>query len=180
MNTQSEAPEISEEAPAAKSTFTIVVILAVTAGILLAVIVAGVFFHYQSSKNLRSEVLAVKNSLKEKNLALDGMKEKIETLSKQMHVLKEYSIARSSTVVEKSKKTESAVPVVEAAENASKPPAAKEKSESPQLPIPAKAIKPKPEIEGCELVGKSPEDQATTLQRCVSMIDPPREKARSR
>ena len=32
----------------------------------------------------------------------------------------------------------------------------------------------KPEAENCELVGKSPEEQAATLRRCVGMMDAPK------
>ncbi|MFZ4535720.1 hypothetical protein [Propionivibrio sp.] len=97
-----------------------------------------------------------------------------------MHVLKDYSIARSSTADEKAKKADSAAPVAEATAVAPKSPGAKEISGATVSSIPPKAKTPKPVAQNCELVGKSPEDQASTLQRCVNMVDPPKGKTGSR
>lgn len=51
-----------------------------------------------------------------------------------------------------------------------------------QEPVAAPAVvKPKsPPRQDCELVGKSPEEQAETLKRCVSLIDSPPRRAGSR
>jgi cell division protein FtsL len=182
----SKEPEVAEETPAVKSKLTIVAILAMLIGVLLTVMVAGVLFHYQRSKALQAEVLATSDQLKEKSLALDEMKVQIEVLSRQMHALKEYSIARSGSSSEKNKKSESPAPALDATENASPLPEAKETANAPVLPSPsppkAKKAKAKPDGQNCELVGKSPEEQAATLQRCVNLMDtpPPKEKPRSR
>ena len=95
-------------------------------------------------------------------------------------MLKEYSIAHSSAAGEKVKKAESDAPVLDNATLAAKSPGAIEASATPEPPIPPKAKKPQAVAQNCELVGKSPEEQAATLKRCVNLIDPPRDKPRSR
>ena len=79
MTTDNEESEVIEETPVVSSKLTIVVILSTLLGILLTVIVGGVFLHYHNSKALQTEVLAVKDALKEKSLALDDMKAQIES-----------------------------------------------------------------------------------------------------
>jgi hypothetical protein len=180
LTTDNEESEVIEETPVVSSKLTIVVILATLLGILLTVIVGGAFLHYQNSKIMQTEVLAVKDALKEKSLALDEMKAQIESLSQQMHMLKEYSIAHSSAAGEKVKKAESAAPVPDNAAIVPKSPSAMDASTTPEHPNPPKAKKPQAVAQNCELVGKSPEEQAATLKRCVNLIDPPRDKPRSR
>ena len=176
-----EEPEISEEVPpVAKSRISIVVILSMLLGILLTVALAGTYFHIQQSKALQNEVLVVKAALNEKNMALEEMKTQIEALSRQMYLLKEYSVARSSLVSEK--KPENVTP--SAVANAPKTSGGHENTESPAapapVPAPVKVKKPKPDTPNCELVGKSAEEQAATLRRCVSLMDSPGDKPRSR
>ncbi|MBL8416248.1 MAG: hypothetical protein JNM42_17605 [Propionivibrio sp.] len=178
-----ESEVIEEKAPVDGPKLTIVVILSTLLGVLLTAIVAGAFLYYQNNKALQAEVLVAKDALKEKSLALDDMKAQIEVLSRQVHMLKEYSVARSNAAGEKVKKTESAAPaVLDNAAIAPKSPGAgaKDTGAPPELPIPPKAKKPQTVAQNCELVGKSPEEQAATLQRCVNLIDPPKDKARSR
>jgi len=181
LTNHSEESEVVEEAPVLSSKLTIVVILATLLGILLTLIVAGVFLHFQNSKVLQAEVLAVKSALKEKSLALDDMKVQLEVLSRQVNLLKEYSVARSSAAGETVNKAESATSaMIDNAAIAPKSPGAKVTGAPPEPPIPPKAKKTQIVVQNCELVGKSPEEQAATLQRCVNLIDPPRDKPRSR
>jgi hypothetical protein len=96
-------------------------------------------------------------------------------------MLKEYSVARSNAAGDKVKNAESVVPaVLDNAAIAPKSPGAKEPGIHPEHPITTKAKKPQTAVQNCELVGKSPEEQAATLQRCVNLIDPPRDKPRPR
>ena len=176
-----ESEVIEEKAPVVSPKLTIIVILSTLLGIMLTVIVAGAFLYYQNIKILQTEVLVAKGVLKKKSLALEDLKAQIEVLSRQVHLLKEYSVARSNAAGEKVKKTESAAPaVLDNAAIAPKSPGAKETSTPPEPPIAPKAKKPETVAQNCELVGKSPEEQAATLQRCVNLIDPPRDKPRLR
>ena len=89
-----------------------------------------------------------------------------------MHLLKEYSIAHSSRLGDKNKKPETAAPKTP---EASPPTPAAEAGSTPAAssPLPPKVRKPKPksDAQNCELVGKSAEEQAATLQRCVGAMD---------
>ncbi|HRC61012.1 hypothetical protein PROAA_570012 [Candidatus Propionivibrio aalborgensis] len=174
MTPHSEEPEIAAEPPVAKSNISLVVVLSTSLGILLTVLAAGAYLHFQKSSAMESELAAANDVLKEKNLLLDEMKAQIEVLSKQVHVLKEHSVARSHTVRENDKNAESADPAAGSVEDASKSPGEKGKTVSPETPDAQSAKKKKPEAENCELVGKSPEEQAATLRRCVGMMDAPK------
>lgn len=185
MTTHDQESELIDEkpveAPDLGSKFTIVVILSTLLGILLIAIITGAFLCYQNSKDLQAEVLAVKSSLKEKSLALEDMKAQNEVLSRQVNMLKDSSAARSNAAGEKVMKAEDASPsVVDNAAIAPKSPAGKEIGATPESPITPKAKKPQSVNQNCDLVGKSPEEQAATLQRCVNLLDPPSDKSRSR
>jgi len=182
LTTHDEEPEVIEEkTPVVSPKLTIVVILSTLLGILLTVIVAGAFLYYQNSKALQAEVLAAKEALKERSLAVDDMKAQIEVLSRQVDLLKEYSVARSNAAGEKARKAESVAPaVLDNAAIAPKTPVDKVTGAPPAPPIPSKAKKPQAVAQNCELVGKSPEEQAATLQRCVNLLDPPKDKPRTR
>jgi cell division protein FtsL len=178
-----EAPEVAAEAPPAKPKLTLVVVLSMLLGILLTLMLAGGVVYYQKSKAVQAQLLAASEQLKEKTQALEEMKEQIEVLSKQMHLLKEYSIARSSPVGEKRKKPEEPATVLNAADGTPPKPMA-EAAETPTTTpaiVPPKVRKPKPksDAQNCELVGKSPEEQAATLQRCVGAMDGGKVKPRS-
>lgn len=178
MTPHSEEPEIAVEPPVAKSNISLVVVLSTSLGILLTVLAAGAYLHFQKSSAMQSELAAANEVLKEKNLLLDEMKAQIDVLSRQVHVLKEYSVARSHTAREKDKNSESADPAAGSVEDASKSPGEKGKTGSQELPAPQSAKKKKPEADNCELVGKSPEEQAATLRRCVGMMEAPGGKPR--
>ncbi len=180
VTNDSEESEVSEEVPAAKPRISIVIILAMLLGVLLTVGVAGAFVLLQQSRALGKEVLTAKADLKEKSIALEEMKTQIEALSRQMNALKEFSIARSGNAKDKSRLTENNAPSVDAAVMASPSSDAKEVAVVvvPEVSAPPKVKKdkPKPDGQSCELVGKSPEEQAATLKRCVSVMDTPQEK----
>jgi flagellar basal body-associated protein FliL len=70
LTTLNEESEVVEEAPDRSPKLTIVVILSTLLGILLTVIVAGAFLHFQSSKALQAEVLGAKTRLRKRALHL--------------------------------------------------------------------------------------------------------------
>ena len=180
MINDNKEPEIAEEAPAVKPRISVVIVLSVVLGMLVATGGVGAYLYFKQSRVLQAEVLFVKNELKKKNQAFDEMSEQIKALSKQMNVLKEYSIARSGSAVDTEKKKEDAVLVTGVAHGAQASADIKGETTAPGLPLPAIAKKAKPKVPDCELVGKSPNEQAATLKRCVGLIDPPPEKTRSR
>ena len=187
MATDREEPEADEAPPVVKPKLTILVILSMLLGILLTVMAGGGLLYYQQSSALKAELLAARDELKGKGQALDEMKAQIEVLSRQMYALKDYSIAHSTARSDKTRKTEVAEPAGNVKQNPAPPAEVKEAAGAPVLQEPPKVKKPKPKPEGpnCELVGKSAEEQAATLQRCVGMMDAPakdtpREKTRSR
>lgn len=182
VTAENEASEIVEEPQRAKPKFTLVVILSMLLGILLTLMLVGGIVYYQSSQALNAQLDAAGQQLKEKSQALDEMKAQIEVLSKQMHLLKEYSIARSSPLGDKNKKPEAATAAPKTLENSPPAPVA----EAASMPaatlstLPPKVRKPKPDAQNCELVGKSAEEQAATLRRCVGAMDGGNAKPRSR
>ena len=185
MTTHDQESELIEEKPVEvpdlSSKFTIVVILSTLLGILLTAIITGAFLCYHNGKALQAEVLAVKSTLKEKSLVLEDMKAQYEVLSKQVNMLKNYSAARSHAAGEKVKNAEDTSPaVVDNAAIAPKSQGGKETGATPESPITPKAKTPQSVAQNCDLVGKSPEEQAATLKRCVNLLDPPSDKSRSR
>ncbi len=181
MTDDSEEPEVSEAPLETKPRFSVVIILSILIGVLLTVGVAGAYIHLQKSHALEEEVLAAREDLKEKSVALEEMKTQIEALSRQMNALKEFSIARSGSANEKTKKNEVPTPAVEAAATVPSPDV-QGADVVPAVPVPPKIKKtrPKPDGQSCELVGKSPEEQAATLQRCVGVMDAPNDKTKAR
>ena len=168
MTTPREETETPEVVPTTtRPRLSIVVILSLLLGSVLTLLVGGALLYFQQRSALQGEVRVATEALKEKSQALVEMKAQIEALSKQMYSLKEYALARAGA--EGEKKTENVLPEVPAP--ASKPAPAPE-------PAPVVAKKPAPEAPNCGLVGKSPEEQAATLKRCVMLMDSPGEKPR--
>ena len=163
-----EESEVTQEAlPVAKPRLSIVVVLAMLLGVLLTVLVASAYFNYQRITALQDEVLVTQSALKGKSQAVEEMKTQIEALSRQMDHLKEYSVARS--VTERANKSDKVAPAVAA--EAPKPESGKAEKPTPAPSVPEKVKKPKPESPNCELVGKSAQEQAETLKRCVDLMD---------
>ena len=186
MAHEDDEQEVIAEKPDTRSGFAVVIILSILLGILLTVVAAGGVLYYQKSSALHSEVTAARVELNAKSRVIDEMKVQIESLSRQMYALKEYSIARSGTSREKIEKAEKALKqeseAVEAQQNVAHSSEGKPGSEAstPATPaLPPKVKRARPEGQDCELVGKSAEDQAATLKRCVGVMDPPKEKSGS-
>ena len=173
MSLQREEIEVAPlVVPASKLKLTMVIVLAMLLGILSAVIAGGVWLHYQQRAAWDDEVLTLKDALKKKSIALDEMQAQNATLAKQLWMLKGYSIASSTAASEKAVNAESVATAPAAIEPK---PTAKGGAKAPVSPK-AKTANAPPQ--DCELVGKTAEQQAATLQRCVGQIDAPSVKPR--
>ena len=172
-----EEPDISPAAPpGVKPRLSIVVVLAMLLGVVLTVLMVSAYFNYQRINALQDEVRVTRSALKDKSHAVEEMQTQIGALSKQMSLLKEYSIARS--VANRTTKADGAAPVV-----ISETPAArsgKDRKEVPTVPTPEKTKKPKSDPLNCDLVGKSADEQAATLDRCAAAKDSAGEKPQPR
>ena len=137
-------------------------------------------FFYRQNKIAHVEINKVKKHLKEKDRSLQELSGQIEALSRQMETLKKYAIARSNETQEKEASSEPSVsrsaekmPLTEPV----KMPQEKVSGPVSLKPAPISKVKStemtKPEKLDCELVGKSPEEQAATLKRCVGVMDAP-------
>ena len=191
MTTERNEAQVVEETPKGRSGMLPVIVLSVLLGIVVIAGAIGAVTSYQSAKTTRAELLAMKEEiavLKEMSepkesgpaieAALKDMKHQIETLSGQINVLmasvSEHSspealTAKSAAIGEKVSESASSNTVGQL-------PQGMEKSAKSQTSTKAEAAPKKPDVRNCDLIGKSPEEQAATLKRCVSLIDPPDEK----
>lgn len=177
-----EKPEVAESVPEAKPRFTPLVIVSALLGFLLCLGSVGAYVSYAKSRGLSAEIVAAREEIKKKNAALADMQTQVEALSRQIGSLKEYSVARSRGNGGSKAALDVAPPAVQSEVPASAP-AKPEKLKDPvpekpvrsaragESPAPVLEKKPKPEAQDCDLVGKSPEAQAETLKRCVSVMD---------
>ena len=157
---------------------TVVSGLSLLTGILLTVIAGGGVLHYQRTAAVNAQLRTANEDLKQKRVALADMQAQLEALSEQLQFLRSYAPAHSGPPGERP--AASAAPV--AAVVPGEPPAPVAREEMPLAPPPPKVVKTRPQRVGddCELVGKSPAEQARTLQRCVAAMDSPPAKSRSR
>lgn len=144
-----------------------VVVLSIVLGVVTTAGIVGAYWHFQASSSMQAEIKSVKAKLKEKSLALDEMKTQVEALSKQMHALREHSVARSGVAQLKDAQVQEAPPAPTPAALVGDEPAARTKAVAPDS---TKKNTKRPSGT-CELAGKSPEEQAATLKRCVELID---------
>lgn len=159
-----------------------VVILSVLLGVLLAFVIAGGIYHVRSGKALKAELAASKDELKHKTQLLAEQQEQIIGLSRQMHALREFSVTKANEAAAAATST-AAAPATAAS---SEPPAAAPAGSPPETvapeatkakpvraPVARKAAPPpsQPPSQNCQLIGKSPEEQSATLQRCMQSMD---------
>lgn len=199
--TTEKTEELPESPAGKKLKLSPVIILSIVSGVLLLCLIGGGIYHVksvQSGKDLLTKLAANKEELKRKTLQLSEAEAQNEALSAQMHKLKEFSankaaetaacepaISTPPTPEPDVKKAEPVPPpaVIKA------PVAGKAKAEASQPPVavapPAPvepATKPKPVsappakksapvMQDCQLVGKSAEEQAATLKRCMQSLD---------
>ena len=161
MKLPNEVAEVLPEVPASQPKLTLVAILASLLGVLVTLIATGSWWHYQQRAALDAQVQSLKEVVKQKNIALADLQAQNASLAKHLNLLKGYSIASSTVAAAPATPAEHAAPAG---------------NEAPRTSVAGKAKKAKPL--DCELVGKTPEQQAATLQRCVRQIESPPAKPR--
>ena len=175
MSDEGETSEIVEAAPKGKSGALSVIVLSVLLGIAVIAGIGSSVFYSRSAKSVTAEMAAMKKEVAalralvqqpkpEKvdpalDAALNDMKKQIESLSAQIGMLMTSVAERAAldgAAAEQpvQQKAATANPEVRKAETSSK----------------------KIEVKNCNLIGKSPEEQAAILKHCVSLIDPRDEK----
>lgn len=180
MIEESEVQTVEEKTPAGGRPSALVIVLSVAIAVVLAIGATGTLLGYRKAARLQAEALAVRQELKRKTEALDDMTARIEALSQQMRALREHAVASSQASPAPAEPAHTAIPdAVPAgpvlpplpAQGTLKGPAKESREpESPPKPAPEKRLRPDPK-ESCDLVGKSPEEQAATLRRCVSAME---------
>jgi len=182
MTAESNETDVVAEAPASRSGRLPLIILSALLGVvILAGVIGGVVSH-QNTKALRAELLAVKSEIKTLkdasqprdtspalDMALKEMKGEVEALSGQIKALTA-SVAAHSAPEEPNAKSAGGETSAQSLQG-------KAKSPEPNGHVKAEAApEKKPDVRNCNLLGKSPEEQAAILKRCVSLIDPPGEQ----
>lgn len=195
--------EAAVEAPPPRPPKRVVamVLIGLTVFVLVTVLSGGVYF-YQRSKVLSAEVVAMRNELKRKSESFETMQSQLEALSRQMALLKEFTVARSVNLREANVRLEKLndslaaptgkanaaaepAPAVSAAPAAAAKPATPPvatpaaQAAAPSTSVPAKAKPAKADSLSCDLVGKTPEQQKEILVRCVNVMDTPPPKRRT-
>lgn len=167
MTRESKEEEVVEAAPEPKPKLTLVVILSILTGVLLTWAIGLTVYHFQSGKALRAELAAAKEEAKHKTLMVDELQEQISGLSKQIHALRDFSVAKASGVAAEAIAATGKQPPADSS-SATAPAGATATKEAAPPPV---AKKPKPAGLDCQLVGKSAEEQIATLQRCTKAMD---------
>lgn len=151
-------------------------------GLALIIAVVGIVVSIQSARSLRVELATVKKELKAlkearppeqpapaadntANLeaALKDMKQEVETLARHINLLTASVAAHAGPDLPPD------------AKHTTSPAGAKAPTEAPTVGTSGTGAR-KFDVKNCDLIGKSPEEQAAILKRCVSLIDPPSEK----
>jgi len=196
MNADDAIPEKNDTKPSGtKLNLVVMLSLAILVGVLLAGAAFGTYFYVQKANDFEAKVKTMASSLEAKDQTIAGLLDQIKALSRQMYLLRDYAIARSSAV-----KPAEDVNVVQDAEVHDPIPTAKPAATAaagavahPDHDAPANALASHPKdktpkaqpvhksrAQNCDLVGKSPAEQVEILRRCVSLIDPPENKPVSR
>jgi hypothetical protein len=201
MSSKSENEEAVETPQAKKPKITLIVALSITVGILLACSIGISIIHFQSGKGQAAELISLKDELKRKTQLVNDSQEQVANLSKQIHALREFSVSRAQAVAaatiqqadqaarppapaepEEKKPEPISLPITKKSKSP-QPAAAVEKSEpSAAIAVEPEAVKAKtasappakktaPATQDCQLVGKSAEEQAATLRRCMQSVD---------
>jgi hypothetical protein len=175
MSRDSKEDESVAAPPEVKPKLTLVVILSVLTGVLLTLVTGVTIYHFQSAKALGAELATAKGEIKRKAAMLTESQEQVAALSKQVHALRGFSVAKASDVAEDvvvaDKLKSPAAPTAPIAPAASAP-AASAPVATKKEPAAVPVEKPsKPKNLDCQLVGKSAEEQMATLQRCAKAMD---------
>lgn len=187
MTVDDEKPEVAEEVAGAKPRIAPLVLVSMLLGFLLCLAGVGAYVGYTKNRALNAELSAVRDEIKKKDALLSSMQAQVEALSQQIGALKENSIARSRSngnavrSAPQGDLQQAAPPAASMRKTAEEPPEKKRGNEIKpgEALVPAKEKLAKPGGQDCDLVGKSPEQQAETLKRCVSVMDSLAEPPRS-
>ena len=202
MAQDEETPVVAEEPRARLPKMTLVVIsLSVLLGIMLMGVIIGGVLYMQKTRSLQAEVAAFKKDMKERERIHGELQAQIEALSRQVDVLKEYAVARSRPEAQEALVSKGEQPSVKASgetkEISEKPVVSSQEASAPRESakgaktavvgkqadserdgassptIPPKIKRPGAEGFSCDLTGKSQEEQALILKRCVGVMDTP-------
>lgn len=167
MTRESSDEEAVDTSAEKKPRLTLVVILSIVIGALLMFSIGSTVLGMQSRKALEAQLTASKNDLKSKTQLLAEAQEQIAGLSQQVHALRDFSVAKASAVAAT---TAGETPAPAPGSSPSTAPAEEEKGKAKPASVPA-AKKAKMAGQDCQLVGKSQEEQAATLKRCMQALD---------
>lgn len=165
MTRENKDEEIVEPAPESKPKLALIII-SILSGVLLTGAIGATVYYFQTGKALQAELAVAKKEAKRKTLMIDELQEQIAGLSKQIHALKEFSIAKADADAAEAIAASGKQPPPADGSAAAAPAAAA----ATAAPPPA-VKKPKPAGLDCQLVGKSAEEQIATLQRCTKAMD---------
>lgn len=167
MTREDKEEAVVETPTETKPKFTLIVILSALLGVLLTLMTGGAIYHFQSGKAVQAELAAAREEVKRKTLMLTELQEQVAGLSRQVHALREFSVAKASGVA-----AEVVAAEKQQASAESSPPAAPVSESGKKEPVtPPVAKKVKPAGLDCQIVGKSPEEQMATLKRCTQAMD---------
>jgi hypothetical protein len=167
MAREDKEKEPVESPPEVKPKITLLVMLSVLTGVLLTLLAGGTIYHFQSAKAARAELSVTKEELRQKVLLLTELQEQVTGLSKQVHALRDFSVARASGVAAEAITAGAVSPKTEPPAPAKPDPETVKKEPAPE-PV---AKKTKPAGLDCQIVGKSAEEQIATLQRCAKAME---------
>lgn len=175
MSDEVEASESVEVAPKGKPLALLVLVLSVLLGIAVIAGIGSSVFYFRGAKSVSAELAAMKKEVAELkalaqqpkpekdapalDAALNDMKKQIESLSAQIGVL-------MTSIAERAASEGAAAEQLVQKNGASATPEVRKAEASPK----------KMEVKNCNLIGKSPEEQAAILKHCVNLIDPRDEK----
>ena len=191
--TQSAADNSPEQPPARR--IGKMLLLGTIGALLGLAVVLGLawFLHLNSTRTMKEEIVLLKKQIAEREKALTEAQSQAANLSVQMKALREYAIARSSgSTPAQEADSQRAIPPATAIQAETVP---SKKTDEPKATASQgngektrddalartsppgnshgaeKKEKKAPTTQTCDLVGKSPEEQAAILKRCVELID---------
>ncbi|MFZ2852840.1 MAG: hypothetical protein WAZ34_01850 [Rhodocyclaceae bacterium] len=198
MSSEHSDEESLDAPPKRKFRLTPAVILILLSSTFFLLLVGGSVFHFQSGSALKAELAATKKALSEKTALIDEVQAQGRDLSKQLSALRtEIAAAKAETaaalaalpppaaaaVAVPSPPAPAVVPAKTPAAAVKPQPAASELSNTTfdappdemkkTAPVArrAAAARAKLAVQDCQLVGKGAEEQATTLKRCMQILD---------
>lgn len=172
MASEHSEEENPDAPPKRRLNLTPAVMLMILSGTLFALLLGGAIYHVLSGKALKAELAASKKELQEKAQQVDEAHEQIAGLSKQVRSLREFSAAKAAEVAALAGCEPATAGKTAAAPQPGAPDgAAPENRKVAPIASAPSARRSRPAVQDCQLVGKSAEEQAATLQRCMQILD---------